>query len=184
METKPLQQDVLRRLAAAAIVIFSLCFAIGLIIGYVEYFALAGIVIAVIFSRPLSKRLHTMEFSIGAMIPVVVSLVLVYALFLVSILLRGQTENLALRIAIGFLPAFPIAATALFIGRAIGKLDDLQRRIQTEGIAIGFGIFIVLVSIYGWLTFFGVPQIEWIFATPAMAMCWVVGKLCTMWRYR
>ncbi len=184
MDSKTTKENSLRRLAAAAIVILAFSFVLGLLFGYVEYFALVGIALAIIFSRPLSSRFHGMEFPSGALIPVVISLMLFFALTLVSILLRGETEDPLLRIAIGCLPALPVAAATLFIGRAIGKLDDLQRRIQTEGIAIGFGIFIVLVSIYSWLTLFGVPQVSWIFAAPAMALCWAAGKLFTTLRYQ
>ncbi len=49
---------------------------------------------------------------------------------------------------------------------------------------MAFGIFIVSVSVYGWLTLFGVPQVHWIFATPALALCWVIGKLASTLRYR
>jgi divalent metal cation (Fe/Co/Zn/Cd) transporter len=184
MEKTQSQQDRFRRLAAAAFVIFSICFAIGLFLGYVAYGAVAGAIVALLLSRPLSDRIHPMEYPRGSIIPVIVSLVLVFALALISIGLWDQTKDPVIRIAIGLLPAPAIAASALFIGHALGKLDDLQRRIQTEGIALGFGIFFVLVSIYAWLTLFGLPQVSWIFATPALALCWVIGKLASTLRYR
>ncbi len=184
MENQKTRQDQLRRLATAAILIFATCFVIGLFLGYIAFGALAGLVIALIFSRPLSERIHMMEYPRGSMVPVIISLVLVFGLCLGSILLWDQTKNPAVRIAIGFLPAPAIVAAAIFIGRALGMLDDLQRRIQTEGIAIGFGIFIVLASIYGWQTYFGAPQISWIFAAPVLALCWALGKLLSTLRYR
>lgn len=55
---------------------------------------------------------------------------------------------------------------------------------QGTALSIGFGIFIVLVSVYGWLTLFGVHEISWIFATPVLALCWVIGKLATTLQYR
>jgi hypothetical protein len=184
MEKQDSQQDKLRRLAAAAIVVFAVCFVIGLFLGYVIYGALAGLVIAVIFSRPLSERIHAMEYPRGSMLPVIISLVLVFALCLGSILLLDQIQDPVLRIAIGLMPAPAVAAAAFFIGRALGKLDDLQRRIQTEGIAIGFGIFITLASIYAWLTLAGAPQVSWIAAPPVLALCWVAGKLLSTMRFR
>jgi hypothetical protein len=184
MDLKRGPENAVRRLAAAAVILFTFSFLAGLLAGQVFYGALFGIVLVIIFSRPVSKRLYTMEFANGAMIPVAVSLVLFFALTLVSILLRNQTEDPAVRIAIGLLPALPVAAAALFIGRALGQLDDLQRRIQSEGLAVGFGISIVLAAVYGWLTLFGVPSIGWIYAAPVMALCWVAGKLFSVWRFR
>jgi MFS family permease len=184
MEKQISQQEKLRRLAAAAIVVFAACFVVGLLLGYVVYGALTGLIIALLFSRPISERIHMMEYPQGSMLPVIISLVLILVLCLGSVLLLDQTKDPAIRIAIGLLPVPAVAAAAFFIGRALGMLDDLQRRIQTEGIAMGFGIFLVLAFIYGWLTFFGAPQVSWIIATPALALCWAIGKLISTLRYR
>jgi hypothetical protein len=184
MEDPKERNDRLQRLIAAAIVIFSVCSVVGVLLGYAEFGLAAGAVLALFLSRPLSKYRHPMEFPRGSMLPAVVSLLLVFALCLAALLLWGRTDDPVLRFAVGLLPAPALIAFALFVGRSIAKLEDLQRRIQIEGIAMAFGIFIVLVSLYGWLTLFGAPQVHWIFATPALALCWVVGKLASTLRYR
>ncbi len=133
MENPKGRDDRLQRLIAPAIVIFSVCSVVGALAGYAVYGVVTGAVAALILSRPLSNYIHPMEFPRGSMIPAVVSLVLVFALCLAALLLWGQTDDPALKIAIGLLPAPALIAFALFVGRSIAKLDDLQRRIQVEG---------------------------------------------------
>jgi MFS family permease len=176
--------DRLKRLALAAILIFAIIVAIGLMLGYVEYFALGGLVLAMLFASPASKRIHLMEFRAGAIIPFVVSVILVLALLLVSLVLKVSINTPPWSVALGLLPLPALIAAVVFLARAISKLDDLQRRIQTEGLALGFGIFLVILTGYAWLTLFGAPQIDWIFAPLVMILCWVAGKLATTVRFQ
>ena len=101
-----------------------------------------------------------------------------YSYFLEQDLEQGQlvlASLLAILPAIGFVVA---------LGLAIASLDELQRRIQTEAIAIGFAgtalaAFVMLV-----LDWAGVPTLSWGWVLVAMTFMWMVGKLWTVWRYR
>jgi len=179
-----MNDDRIKRLALAATLIFAFVVVIGLLLGYVEYFALGGFGLSILLAAPVSRRIHLMEFKAGAIIPFVVSVVLVFTLLLVSIILKEQAADSPWSITLGLLPVPALIAAAVFLGRAISQLDDLQRRIQTEGLALGFGIFLVILTAYAWLTLFGAPQIDWILAPLVMILCWVVGKLATTARYR
>ncbi len=70
------------------------------------------------------------------------------------------------------------------IGSAIASLDEMQRRIQTEAIALGFAGAAILAGGYGLLGFAGVAQLNWGLLPLVMVVMWLLGKLWTMWRYR
>ena len=174
----------LKRLTFAAAMIFALCFVVGLLSGYILEFAVGGFFLAIVLARPWSQRLHFMEFPGGAILPFVVSLILTFALLLAAIFLRADITEPPGSIAIGLLPVPALIAAVFFLGQAISRLDDLQRRIQTEGLAIGFGLFLILLSTYALLNFFGLPAIDWIIAPPVMLLCYAAGKIATTLRYR
>jgi hypothetical protein len=63
-------------------------------------------------------------------------------------------------------------------------LDELQRRIQTEAFAIGFGLSALTMVIVGLMADAGVPQPNWLMAAAVMSVFLLIGKLWTMWKYR
>ena len=75
-------------------------------------------------------------------------------------------------------------AVVVSIGMMIASLDELQRRIQTEAIAIAFAGTAIAVGGYALLQFLGYPQINIGIALMMMSLMWLVGKLWTLWRYR
>lgn len=82
------------------------------------------------------------------------------------------------------LAILPAIVFVIAIGSAISHLDEMQRRIQTEGIAIAFAGTAIIVIIFVLLGFAGVPNpnVEWLLVV--MMGMWVFGKLWTMWRYK
>ncbi len=82
------------------------------------------------------------------------------------------------------LPAAGWSAVVITIGMSISSLDELQRRIQTEAIAIGFGITAIFVGGYALFQFAGLPEVNLGLALLVMSGAWLVGKLWTLWRYR
>ena len=75
-------------------------------------------------------------------------------------------------------------ALVVSIGMMIAHLDELQRRIQTEAIAIGFAGTAIAVGGYALLQFVGFAQINIGIVLLIMSLMWLVGKLWTLWRYR
>ena len=82
------------------------------------------------------------------------------------------------------LAIIPSIAFVLMVISAIGQLDEMQRRIQTEGIAIAFAGTAIFVGVYALLGLAGVPSPHWGLLLVIMTFMWLVGKLWTMWRYR
>ncbi len=70
------------------------------------------------------------------------------------------------------------------VGSAIASLDEMQRRMQTEAIAIGFAGTASFVAVIALLGLGGVPPPNWYWLILVMAVMWLLGKLWTMWRYR
>jgi hypothetical protein len=92
--------------------------------------------------------------------------------------------NQSVQIIIVLVPIIPGIWLIVSLGRAIASLDELQRRIQLEAIAIGFGISGMLALTYGLLGMAGIPQASWIYVPVVMVLGWFLGKLWTLWRYR
>lgn len=93
--------------------------------------------------------------------------------------LRGAYQLLPSLLAI-----VPAVAFVFAIGSAIGHLDEMQRRIQTEAIAIAFAGTAIFVIVSFLLGFSGVPTPDWGWLLVAMTLSWLLGKVWTMWRYR
>ena len=85
---------------------------------------------------------------------------------------------------ITLLPWAGWAAVVMSIGMMIASLDELQRRIQTEAIAIGFAGTAIAVGGYALLQFAGFAQINVGVVLLIMSLMWLVGKLWTLWRYK
>ena len=83
-----------------------------------------------------------------------------------------------------FLAIFPTFFFIVMVGLAIGSLDEMQRRIQTEGLAIAFAgtALVVIVSVF--LSMAGVPSLNLGLLLVVMTFMWLIGKLWTMWRYK
>lgn len=82
------------------------------------------------------------------------------------------------------LPSFASLFLAYAIARAIASLDELQRRIQLEALAIAFGWSLVVVFSIGIFIMAGMEQPRWIYLLPIMVFGWLTGKLWTMWKYK
>jgi len=102
----------------------------------------------------------------------------VYAYLLDMDLTRTQI------ILVTLLPTGGWAALVISISMAIAHLDELQRRIQTEAIAIAFAGTAIIVGGYALLQFAGFAQINIGIVILIMSFMWLIGKLWTLWRYR
>jgi len=81
------------------------------------------------------------------------------------------------------LPLAGWAALIVSIGMAIASLDELQRRIQTEAIAIGFAGTAIFVGGYALFQFAGLAEVNIGIVLFAMSVMLLVGKLWTLRRY-
>lgn len=80
------------------------------------------------------------------------------------------------------------AATAVLIvalARPMRQMDELQRRIQLEALALAFAGTAILATAYGFLINAGLPEIDWgEWIWPGMTVLWVIGLVIAGRRYR
>ena len=105
------------------------------------------------------------------------------ALIAVFYLLERDLEPFV-QIILVLVPTIPGIWFLVSLGSAIASLDELQRRIQLEAIAIAFGGTAIATLTYGMLGLVGVPQANWMYVPVVMVFFWFLGKMWTLWRYR
>ena len=105
------------------------------------------------------------------------------AVFGFSLLLECGLSQTHIMLA-ALVPMVASIVFVVFMATAIASLDELQRRIQTEAIAIGFAGTAIFCLSYGLLGLAGVPALNWGLVVPVMTFMWLIGKLWTLWRYR
>ena len=105
------------------------------------------------------------------------------ASYVYSILLDQELSQTQ-AILVTLLPWSGWIAVVVSLGMMIASLDELQRRIQTEAIAIGFAGTAIVVGGYALLQFAGLAQINVGIVLLIMSLMWLIGKLWTLWRYR
>ncbi|OAI57810.1 hypothetical protein AYO47_07580 [Planctomyces sp. SCGC AG-212-M04] len=115
----------------------------------------------------------------------VLGAVLLYAIALViSLRWLHDAPGPPWKYFIAVLPVLPALWIPLAAVRLSRQLDELQQRIQLEGLAFGFACSAVLILTYGFLQNAGLPELSWIWVWPVMGGCWIVGLLAARQRYR
>ena len=122
-------------------------------------------------------RLYLKEFSLAMAAYVVVLLV---AVTLINI----SPSSAWWRIPLALSPVVPVIFAMIAYMRFVSQLDELQRRIQFEALAFGFGSSGILTFSYGFLENVGFPHISWTFVFPLMIAFWGICAAIASWRYR
>lgn len=143
-----------------------------------------GIVVGAIAGYWINFDLPRMEYPPHVVRRMVISGVLFFAALLAAYWLLNRDLSAPYQYIVALLPAIPGGLLAISIGSAISSLDELQRRIQLEAIAIGFGISIVVSMTYALLVIVGAPLISWTYLPVILVFFWLIGKLWTVWKYR
>ncbi|RPH60160.1 MAG: hypothetical protein EHM81_06825 [Chloroflexi bacterium] len=107
-------------------------------------------------------------------------------LFLLTMMIFALAEGMASGATLILGAMVPTLAGALFvysIGSAIASLDEMQRRIQTEAIAIGFGGTAIALIPLALLDISTHSPSHWLILSLIMVSMWLVGKLWTKRRY-
>jgi hypothetical protein len=68
--------------------------------------------------------------------------------------------------------------------RYFSRMDELQRRIQLEAFAFGFGVTGIVTFSYGLLVYVGFPPISWVWIFPLMIALWGIGAGVATRRYQ
>ena len=109
---------------------------------------------------------------------------LAYSVTLVAALLLVQANpHASWRFGVVVAPVIPICFALLAFIRALGRMDELQRRIQLNAISFGFGATAIITFTYGFLELVGFPTISYIWVLPLMVVLWGVGAAVAAQRY-
>jgi hypothetical protein len=111
---------------------------------------------------------------------------LLYAALLVgaNALERAIEPTGALKLAINLLPMIGALAGAWAIMRAIWRMDEMQRRIQLDAIAISFLGTALVTFGWGFAEGAGLPHLRAFSVWPIMGVLWALGMVIAQRRYR
>ncbi|MCW2248457.1 hypothetical protein M2352_004117 [Azospirillum fermentarium] len=104
------------------------------------------------------------------------------ALFMSRILLQGGLEQPWLT-AVALLPMVPATGLCAVIVRQVRRMDELQRRVQVEALALAFAGTALITFSYGFLEGTGLPRLSMFTVWPLMAALWVGALLLVSRRY-
>jgi hypothetical protein len=138
-----------------------------------------------VFRRGIVKpsRKYFLQF-VGAMIAYIVLMPAILVAYAYLSDYRGSIVDTNWRYLVILIPVIPIVYGITAFVRAVGELDELQRRIQLEAFAFSLGSTAVLTFGYGFLELAGLPRVSWLLVLPLMAFLWGVGLVIATRRYR
>ncbi|HYG30252.1 MAG TPA: hypothetical protein VD887_08565 [Allosphingosinicella sp.] len=88
------------------------------------------------------------------------------------------------RIALALTPMVGAAAAGWAVMRGIWRMDELQRRIQLDAIAMAFLATALITFGWGFAEEAGAPRLSAFLVWPVMAVAWMIGLLIARSRYR
>ena len=88
------------------------------------------------------------------------------------------------RIAVALLPMIGALAVAWSIMRALWQMDEMQRRIQFEAMALSFLGTALVTFAWGFVEDLGLPRLSAFAVWPIMAALWVAGLFIVQQRYK
>lgn len=112
--------------------------------------------------------------------------ILAYGLTLVAVNKAAQWGWVpdSLTIPVALLPMLPGVAAVWVIMRHIRRMDEMQRRMQMEGMAFSLTMTALLTFSYGFLEGQGFPRLSMFVVLPLMNVLWVLGYALACRRYR
>jgi ABC-type multidrug transport system permease subunit len=88
------------------------------------------------------------------------------------------------RIPLALVPLIPVFFALRAFLRFFSRLDELQRRIQLEALALSFGVTCVVTWSYGLLEYVGFPDVSLIWVPPFMLLFWSISVHIASQRYQ
>jgi len=95
-----------------------------------------------------------------------------------------HVDDLSWRFAISLAPVVPGGLIAWAIVRILQQMDELHFRVQLHALAAAFGASALTAFSVGFLQMAGLPDLNWIFVWPMMALYWILGVQFFKRRYR
>lgn len=99
-------------------------------------------------------------------------------------LLAGGGGGVASRVLLSLAPMLPAAFICGVIVRTIRFMDEMQRKLQFEALALAFAGTALITFSYGFLEGTGFPRLSMFTVWPLMAALWLIGTIIGRLRYR
>jgi hypothetical protein len=142
----------------------------------------AGVALGLVLGIIISRRELPMRYPLY----LVRRMLLTGTLFAVTLIVYSLAGGMAFGANRFMAVLVPTLAGALFVfamGAAIASLDEMQRRIQTEAIAIGFGGTAIALIPLALLDISMHSPSHWLILSVIMVSMWLVGKIWTKRKY-
>lgn len=105
-------------------------------------------------------------------------------LFLSQRLIASGVEGQTARILLSLSPMLPAAFICGAVVHSIRSLDEMQRKLQFEALAIAFAGTALITFGYGFLEGAGLPKLSMFVVWPLMATIWFIGVMVGRLRFR
>ncbi|KJZ25699.1 hypothetical protein [Tritonibacter mobilis] len=89
----------------------------------------------------------------------------------------------AIEVLLSVLPMLPALFICGVVVTGIRDMDELQRKVQFEALALAFAGTALITFTYGFLEGAGFPKLSMFVVWPLMAGLWVVGVMMGRLRY-
>lgn len=99
-------------------------------------------------------------------------------------LLADGIEAKAFRVLIALSPMLPALFICGVVVRSIRHLDEMQRKLQFQALALSFAGTALITFGYGFLEGTGVPRISMFAVWPLMATIWFIGVMFGLLRFK
>lgn len=109
-----------------------------------------------------------------------------YALVLagaIAVIENGAVEG-TMRTLVALAPMIPVVGVVWAVLRQFRRMDELQRRLQFEGLAFAFVGTALLSLSYGFLETVGFPRLPMFTVWPVMGALWGLGAWIASRRFR
>ena len=111
--------------------------------------------------------------------------VLAFLMILVgSVTVVQANAALSWRYLIAAVPVLPAGIVVWLFMRVVGRLDEVQKRVQVQAFGFCMAATALLTFGYGFLEGIGWPQLNGTLILPLMALLWGVGMIVIGLRYR
>lgn len=145
---------------------------------------LLGMVLGSLIGYYGVRRVFPMEFPKPAAIAMAATAIVFVATLLASSMVPSDQAGETRGTILILLPILPGVLFIAAVGYAISLLDELQKRIQLEALALGAGILATVALAVGLASRAGVSQPNWMWALAVLACGFMAGKLWARWNVR
>jgi len=128
----------------------------------------------------LKRKKHLSKFSAGLLGGSVAYLVIIQQIIRYLTAHPGDPRSAWIAAA----PMVALFLVTVLAMRSLRRMDELQRKMHTEAMAFAFLGSLLLISTTGFLARAGLMTLSFAWIIPAMAICWNIGLLLALLRYR